>query len=45
MCLNRYVQWTVHRVEYDLLSTGKDLPKKDKLYHLEPSLDDNGIVL
>ena len=45
MYLIRYVQWTVYRVEYDLLSTGKDLPKKDKLYHLEPSLDDNGIVL
>ena len=44
MGLIRYVQKTVYRVEYALLSTGKDIPKKDKLYHLEPSLDDNGIV-
>ena len=34
MCLIRYVQKTVYRAEYDLLSAGKDLPKRNKLYHL-----------
>ena len=40
----RYVQRMTYQTEYELLAAGKRLPKKDPIYYLEPTLDEEGII-
>ena len=43
-CLIRYIQRSSYSTEYDVLTSGKCLPRKNQLYYLEPTIDGQGIM-